>query len=227
MFPRRRTDQVYATLQQVQRRITEQGGQPGSVATPAGMAPPAPRVGNPTPGPLPALAGAARLADQPPPAPPLLPPGVGAHQRYSIALSGTLASLLVVCWLASLAAAILITAQVMRPGAGTTAPTVRDAPMAAIEATRAERWKLVVLSEPRSTPEARSRLALVRDQYNGVARASAARGWKPLFTIEEGVNGALALVYGAPGVDRAQPEMQDLFRTLSNSQPGAAWVAVP
>lgn len=225
MFPRRRTDQVYATLQQVQRRITEQGGgQASTVSTPAGMNAPAsnrtPASGTPTPGPLPVIRPGPQIRPQEglPAAPPLLPPGVGAHQRYSVVLSGTLASLLLVCWIASIAAAILITKQVVRPGA----PAGEASPRVAVAETPAARskWKLIVLSEMRATPEARARLVKERDFLNEVAKRNS---WPP-FEIEEGVNGAVQLVFGLGGVDKAQ--WLDFTGKLLKRHAGASWVEI-
>lgn len=225
MFPRRRTDQVYATLQQVQRRITEQGGgQASTVSTPAGMSAPAssrtPASGTPTPGPMPAVRAGPQIRPQEalPAAPPLLPPGVGAHQRYSVVLSGTLASLLLVCWIASIAAAILITKQVVKPGSSTTSePAPRAAVAADAPATR-PKWKLIVLSEMRASPEARARLAKEREFLNEVAKKNS---W-PLFEIEEGVNGGVQLVFGPEGVDKAQ--WLDFTGKLLKRHAGASWV---
>jgi hypothetical protein len=224
MFPRRRTDQVYATLQQVQRRITEQGGgQASTVSTPAGMSAPAssrtPASGTPTPGPLPAIRPGPQIRPQEalPAAPPLLPPGVGAHQRYSVVLSGTLASLLLVCWIASIAAAILITKQVVKPGSSTSDPAPRVA--VAAEAPAAQtKWKLIVLQEMRASPEARARLAKEREFLNEVAKKNS---WPP-FEIEEGVNGGVQLVFGPEGVDKAQ--WRDFTDKLLKRHAGANWV---
>ncbi len=225
MFPRRRTDQVYATLQQVQRRITEQGGgQASTVSTPAGMSAPAgrtPAVGTPPPGPLPAIRAGPQIRPQDyvPPAPPLLPPGVGAHQRYSVVLSGTLASLLLVCWIASIAAAILITKQVVKPAAALAGePAPRAAVSADAPATR-PKWKLLVLSEMRATPEARTRLLKEREFLNEVAKRNS---WPPLFELEEGINGSLQLVFGPDGVDKAK--WLEFADKLMKRHAGASWV---
>lgn len=223
MFPRRRTDQVYATLQQVQRRITEQGGTPLATATPAGMAAPAGRT--PTPGPLPVIRPGPQIHPQDPPPPPLLPPGVGAHQRYSVVLSGTLASLLVVCWIASIAAAILITTAVVKPGVSTVEAVARPVAGGG-SAVAPSRWKLVVQSETRATGEARQRLARERDQFNEAMKRNAAKGWQPLFELEEGVNGGIQLVYGAAGVDKSSAAMQELASRIFGRYSGAAWVEI-
>lgn len=234
MFPRRRTDQVYATLQQVQRRITEQSGAPQTAATPAGMLPPATRtpvVGTPTPGPQPAIRPGPHIPGQDgPPAPPplpLLPPGVAAHQRYAVVLSGTLATLLAVCWLASIAVAILITWQVTRPPVAMAGEAPIRTSAVQVEAAQAEpRFKLVVRSEPRATPEVRQALAKARDTLNDVMRRNAARGWQPLFEIEEGVNGAVMLVFGRQGVDRGHWQEFYALLTRQREYTGATWVEV-
>ena len=226
MFPRRRTDQVYATLQQVQRRITEQGGgQASTVSTPAGMSAPAsnrtPASGTPTSGPLPIIRPGPQIRPQEalPAAPPLLPPGVGAHQRYSVVLSGTLASLLLVCWIASIAASILITKQVVKPGqalAGEQAP--RTALAADAPATR-PKWKLIIQQEMRASSEARARLAKEREFLNDVAKRNS---WPAIFEVEEGVNGSVQLVFGPQGVDQA--EWRLFTDKLLKRYAGANWV---
>ena len=228
MFPRRRTDQVYATLQQVQRRITEQGGgQAASVSTPAGMSAPiggrTPVSGTPTPGPQPVIRPGPQIHQQDayPLAPPMLPPGVGSHQRYSVVLSGTLASLLLVCWIATLAAAILITKQVVKPNATLAGePAPRPALAAQAPATQAK-WKLIVLSEMRANAETRSRLAKERDTLNDVAKRNS---WPALFEVEEGVNGGVQLVFGSQGVDKAQ--WIDFTNKLLKRHAGASWVEI-
>lgn len=226
MFPRRRTDQVYATLQQVQRRITEQGGgQASTVSTPAGMSAPAssrtPASGTPTPGPLPAIRPGPQIRPQEalPAAPPLLPPGVGAHQRYSVVLSGTLASLLLVCWIASIAAAILITKQVVKPGSSAASEPAPRAPVAAEAPATRPKWKLIVQSEMRASPEARARLAKEREFLNDVAKRNS---WPQLFEVEEGINGSVQLVFGPEGVDKAQ--WLDFTGKLLKRHAGASWV---
>lgn len=229
MFPRRRTDQVYATLQQVQRRITEQGGQPSAAATPAGMsAPPVrtPSAGTPTPGPMPTIRPGPQIPspDATPAAPPLLPPGVGAHQRYSVVLSGTLASLLLVCWIASIAAAILITKTVVKPTAALAADPAPRAAVAAAAPAAKPRWKLVVQSVMRVTPDERAKLAKERDFLNDVARRNASQGWQPWFEVEEGVNGGAQLVFAPQGVDKA--EWFEFFNKLVKRHAAANWVEI-
>lgn len=222
MFPRRRTDQVYATLQQVQRRITEQAGQPQTASTPAGMAPPGPRG---TPGPLPIIRPGPQVPppSEAPPAPPLLPPGVGAHQRYTVVMSGTLASLLVVCWFASIAATVLVMLRWNRPATPEQAP----APEAAISAPPAlapvRGHKLLVMNAA-DTPDARARLARERDFLNGVANNNAKQGWRPWFEIETPANGQIQLVFAPQGVDKAA--WVDFVAQLAKRHPSAAWVEV-
>ena len=229
MFPRRRTDQVYATLQQVQRRISEQGGPPTSVSTPAGMSAPAgrtPASGNPTPGPLPIIRPGPQIPSQDgiPPAPPMLPPGVGAHQRYSVVMSGTLASLLLVCWIASLAAAILITKQVVKPGVVLSSDGPGRAPLAAAAPAVQPKWKLIVLSEMRASPEARTKLAKERDGLNDAMRRNTAKGWQPWFEVEEGLNGGIQLVFAPQGVDKVQ--WVEFTTLLLRRYAGASWVEI-
>lgn len=227
MFPRRRTDQVYATLQQVQRRITEQGGgQASTVSTPAGMSAPTgrtPASGTPTPGPQPVIRPGPQIRPQDalPAAPPLLPPGVGAHQRYSVIISGTLASLLLVCWIASIAAAILITKQVVRPAAALVGESAMRPPLSAEAPATQPKWKLIVLSEMRASAEARSRLGKERDFLNGIAKSNS---WPALFELEEGINGGVQLVFGPQGVEKAK--WLDFTSKLMKRHAGASWVEI-
>jgi len=229
MFPRRRTDQVYATLQQVQRRISEQGGLPTSVSTPAGMSAPAgrtPASGNLTPGPQPAIRAGPQIPprDGLPPPPPMLPSGVGAHQRYSVVMSGTLASLLLVCWIASLGAAVLITKQVVKSNPVVSSDQAPRAPLAAAAPATQPKWKLIVLAEMRATPEARSKLAKERDGLNEAMRRNSAKGWQPWFEVEEGVNGSVQLIFAPQGVDKVQ--WAEFTTLLLRRYAGASWVEI-
>lgn len=216
MFARRRTDQVFATLQQVQRRITEQGG--GHVAaavTPAGV----PLPQRPQTAMRQTAVPSRSEAEQAAIAPPVLPPGVGAHQRYRVELSGAMVSLLVVCWLLSLAFAVIITVWVMRaPATPASSPASVAASGPAGGAASSPRWKLVVASE-RASAEARQRFLAERAFLNQVAERN---GWPPLFDIEEGANGHLLLVFGRQGLDKA--EWVDFTAKLSRRHPGATWV---
>lgn len=138
MFRRRTTDQVYATLQQVQRRITEQGGGPAPSSTPvpgvrplAGGMPPRPQLA-PTLNPVSAAAAgpsaragsfpgsqAGNSHDQsdgdaaiPPPA---LPAGLAVAPNYprgTLHIPLQLMITLAMVWLVSLVAAVVVTSKV-------------------------------------------------------------------------------------------------------------------
>jgi hypothetical protein len=224
MFPRRRTDEVYRTLQQVQRRITESGATPTPAAVPAGLVagPGARALGHPTPGPMPAV--------RPEPAPPpLLPPGHGAHQRYTVALSGTLVALLMVCWLASLAVAVLVTWQITRghalPAQVPADPGIRAAP--AVAPSREARWMLLVRSDPRATAEVRSQFRSEAERLNQLMTKNAELGGRPWFEVVEPGNGHVQLVYGRQGIDKAQWAEFYARLTKSRTYAGATWVEVP
>ena len=88
------------------------------------------------------------------------------------------------------------------------------------------RFKLVVCSEPRATPEVRRAYAQDRDRLNEIMRQNKEHGWQPWFEVEEGVNGAVQLVFAPQGVDKAQ--WADFFQKLTRGRPyaGATWVEV-
>lgn len=222
---------MYATLQQVQRRITEQAGGPTSVSTPAGMQPPggrAPASGNPTPGPQPVIRTGPQLPQPGDASPlsPLLPPGHAAHQRYAVVLSGTLVSLLLVCWIASLAVAILVTYQICRQPLSMPSDQPTRMVMTAETAPSEPKYKLVVKNNTRATVELRKAFAQDRDYLNGVMRKNADRGWQPWFEIEEGINGSIQLVFAKQGVDKAQwAEFVNLL-VQQRQYASATWVGV-
>jgi hypothetical protein len=162
-------------------------------------------------------------AGEPPP-PPLLQPGHGSGQRYAVTLSGTLVTLLVLCWLGSLAVAAMVGRMIAPPGgagyaagpAGQRIPTVTVAPPSA-----APRHFLVLRTD-RATPEARARFQRDAARLN---EGASKRGWDPLFEVAEPANGQLQLVFGRQGVDKSAWE--PLYRALIDPRAGytqAAWV---
>lgn len=217
---RRRTDQVYSTLQQVQRRITEQNGpqvEPSDVVS----GQPQPAVN------LQPLAQALPSGGMPPLSPPLSQPqqpfaggpaarlGPGGN-RYVLQISGDLAMLLVVMWLISMAL-MFVLGQHWRSsgGAGLAAGAAGNRETANAPAAPGKRlgdWVYVLRSQPNAPVDAVS-------QYEGEARKlndamrlpqNASRGWKPYFGVRKPVNGGVELVFGAVdgvwGVDKSEFE---------------------
>ncbi|HYE08528.1 MAG TPA: hypothetical protein VEL07_23670 [Planctomycetota bacterium] len=231
---RRKTDQVYATLQQVQRRITEQGGsdlaneiplvreapptssyplspQPSSAPRPATI------VGAPK---APGLGGASVLSG---PAPQATPAG-GPPRTPLLTLSNELASFLVILWLITLVIAFVVgrsqaPRQQVDPGADYAAgPAGHRDPGAAKAAKPAaaagERAVLVVMSAKVGTYTA-AHEAQYEAQAREMNRRAIAAGdpYKPWFAVRKPANGDLQMVWGyvdgAFGVDR---EAHDAFR---------------
>jgi hypothetical protein len=216
---RRRTDQVYSTLQQVQRRITEQNGpqnEHGEAASPP------PSVVHLQP-----LAQALPSGGVPPLAPPLSQPqapfaGVpGARvgpggSRYVLQVSGDLAMLLVVMWLISMAL-MFVLGQHWRSsgGAGLASGAAgnRDttgATMAPVK--RLGDWVYVLKRQTNATVDAVNQYEVEARKLNDAMRLpqNAAKGWKPYFGVRKPVNGSVELVFGMVdgviGVDKADFE---------------------
>ena len=252
MFRRRTTDQVYATLQQVQRRITEQGG--GNA--PTGSAPPA--------GPRP-LAGLASTPLQntqqlgpatyalAPPAPNLRPsafPG-GSDDEAAVSARGTLqlslqvGLVLLLLWLGSLAAAYFLGIRQgtrtggdsveNRPAAAEAPPTKPQEPESPAPGRRQGDSIFVLTSTPSFTPALKQQWQVEVDRLNGVMKQNEAKGWRPYFALREPENGGLQFVFGQAngrfGIDRAQ--FEDLARQLAapkakggGGYASAKWLAV-
>lgn len=226
MFRRRTTDQVYATLQQVQRRITE-GGAPAAGQPPAyGVRPTAPpparypsplpvarepgtatfsnpasAAGNPTPQPGTGSFTNAGLPPSPPPAVPAAqlqpPPPAG---RFVLHIPASLASTLALVWLLTLLLAFMV-GKSWGQNAVISASAPRpeqgeSAPVAAEPARRSERWVIVLRSEPGATPEKRDNYRRGAASWNAWVRQNPDKGLQPWFDVREPANGHLELVYG-------------------------------
>ncbi len=230
---RRKTDQVYATLQQVQRRITEQGGADLANEIPlVREAPPMstyPLSPQPSSAPRPAtMVGAPRApglnASQLSAAVPQAMPAGGPSRAPLLTLSNELASFLVILWLITLVIAFVVgRAQAPRqqvdPGADYAAgPAGHRDPAAAKAAKPAAatgaRAVLVVMSAKVGTYTA-AHEAQFEAQAREMNRRAVAAGdpYKPWFAVRKPANGDLQMVWGlvdgAFGVDR---EAHDAFR---------------
>lgn len=199
---RRRTDQVYSTLQQVQRRITEQSGnppeqpapspvqasvpqpvvnlQPLSQALPSGGTPPAPAAQ-----PFAGVPAAARLC--------------ATGKRYVLQLSGELATLLVVMWLISMAL-MFVLGQHWRGsgGAGIAAGPAgnRDVPGSPAVAKRLGDYVYVLRSQANATVEVTRAFEEDAKRLNEYVRTNPNRGWKPYFGVRTPPNGGVELAFG-------------------------------
>jgi hypothetical protein len=198
---RRRTDQVYSTLQQVQRRITEQSGQ----ATEHGdllaekPSPPSPPVVNlqplaqALPGGQPAPAGSVPVPQLPNRLAP--PPG----KRYVLQVSGDLAMLLVVMWLISMAL-MFVLGQHWRSsgGAGLAAGAAGNREMEAPKVTPKRQGDAIYIlqSQPNATVESVQYFEERARQLNDYVRQNPGRGWKPYFGVRKPANGGVELAFG-------------------------------
>lgn len=234
---RRRTDQVYSTLQQVQRRITEQSGQapeqadiepsvttqpvvnlqPLSQALPSGGVVPPPPALNPAPAAAP-FAGVQTNRLGP------------AGNRYVLQVSGDLAMLLVVIWLISMALMFVLGQHWRSSGGAGLAPgpagsrETANAPVA--PGKRQGDWALVLTSFPNSTKEHESYCEAEARRLNDAMRQpqNLARGWKPFFGVRKPANGGIELVYGLVdgvwGIDKN--DFLTLAKALGEPPPNGA-----
>lgn len=237
---RRRTDQVYATLQQVQRRITEQAGAPGNGAEATPVASPS----------LPTAAlqdVLTRSRSQPPlvahqPEPPPLPASLAAPPKGTVflSISKSFAVTLIVLWLASDVGFFVLGGHANDrhdPGAGT-APGLSGERHLADDANPAAvvgGYVLVLESVATPTPEAESRLASQAQNLNKVMSANASLGWKPWFGVRHPENGELQLVFGetSPGTFGVPRQNWEEFARVMTQPPprgagypGAHWLAL-
>lgn len=224
MFRRRTTDQVYATLQQVQRRITEQGG--GAPASnplpgaPAGARP----LSSIAPKPLQTNQGLGALPSNPSnrPAsfpgtqaadnePSMLPPanllgGTPTYPRGTLHVPLTLATTLALLWLASLVGVYVIG---MKQGArAEPAPTTVERPSdkptdskpldaeTPVAGKRLGDSLYVLKAVPSFNDQSRKQWQAEADRLNAVMQQNTAKGWKPYFGVREPENGGLQFVFG-------------------------------
>ncbi len=201
---RRRTDQVYSTLQQVQRRITEQSGNPAEPGGSPVLAPPPPiqPVVNLQP-----LSQALPSGGAPPVAPPAAQPFAGVPaarlgqggKRYVLQVSGELATLLVVMWLISMAL-MFVLGQHWRGsgGAGLAAGPAgnRDVPSSPTVAKRQGDFVYVLRSQANATVDVTRSFDEDAKRLNDYVRANPNRGWKPYFGVRTPPNGGVELAFG-------------------------------
>lgn len=206
---RRRTDQVYSTLQQVQRRITEQtgGGQPQlEEVRPTAPAMPAAPV---SPGvnlqPLSQALPQQQAAPLAPPPTPSLTPFMGqGGKRYVLQLSGDMAMLLMVVWLLSMALMFYFGQHWKGSAvAGVGAPLNEVAGAGASK--RQGDHLLLLKSTPNATVESENAFQEQAAQLNAFMAKNASRGWKPYFgVLKPKKSGGLHLVFGVvdgtPGI---------------------------
>lgn len=250
---RRKTDQVYSTLQQVQRRITEQPPSPDDARPHPAAAPASPPV-------YPFAAALPRATPEPRPLPPpveapeLVPaerllPTTERVRRTSMQLSAELATFLVVLWLITVVIAFFIgQAQGRRPDpsvglapgaaggrvvaeAGAATPGRTGDPMPAALANvpaKPGRYVLVLQSVSRTTPEAEQTYAAMAKSLNDTAIKFADRGYRPWFAIRRPANGGLQLVFGCVngqfGINK--DDFADFATEMERGYKGAHWVTL-
>ena len=252
MFRRRTTDQVYATLQQVQRRITEQGGgnAPTGSAPPAGARP----LAGIAPTPLQTNQNLGPGAYSPPPVAPTVRPSAfpggpddegSGHVRGTLQLSMQVGLILLLLWVGTLIAAYYLGIRQgtrdssdsvgNRPTTAEAPPTKPQDPETPAPGKRQGDSIFVLTSTPSFTPSLKQQWQTEVDRLNGVMRQNEAKGWKPYFALREPENGGLQFVFGQAngrfGIDRAQ--FEDLARQLAapktkggGGYASAKWLAV-
>jgi hypothetical protein len=226
MFRRRTTDQVYATLQQVQRRITEQGGGAPAPANPVpGVRPMAggstprpplpltpslsPQTGGPS-----ARAGSFPGSQDPPegdgsiPAP-SLPAGLAvppSYPRGTLHIPLQLMITLALFWLVSLAVAVIVASKVASKADASDArvaaaraaekPEPAQDPEAVAPGKRLGDSVLLLKDLASYSPQDKAKWQKEVEWRNGQMAQFESRGWKPYFALREPENGHLQLVYG-------------------------------
>lgn len=231
---RRKTDQVYATLQQVQRRLTDatQGGDEGEVFGARPKPPPAmptdalraataqAQANNGTP-PAPQLTG--------PTAPPPSPSTSSFQRRSALQFSGELATVIFLLWVVSLAAAFFIGKHVggrsvsADPGvgyasgqAGSRSARQPEAPTDTPASTKSSGgFVLVLQSVARANADTEGKFGANARQLNDFAQQNPKHGFKPWFGVRKPGNGGLQLVYGL--VDGAFGINKDDFASLADT----------
>jgi hypothetical protein len=219
MFPRRRTDQVYATLQQVQRRITD-ANSGAAPAAPVADGKPAIDVQSPF------VFGANR---------PGVPGGRAPVPEGVVPLTRNQAGTLLLLWIAT-----CVLAFVLGKRAGALAPVVVASTPPEMVAhadpapAPAADMVLQLLPDQANTAAMRDQLQKQADGLNKIMIDNAGKGWKPYFAVREAGSGALQLIYGRTedghlGIDSRQ--FADFARLLQQPQakggagfPSAVWV---
>ncbi len=238
---RRRTDQVYSTLQQVQRRITEQNGGQSDLGEVSPSTQPMPSVTvQPLSQALPSGAMQPSAAAQPPqpfagiPASRMAPAG----NRYVLQVSGELAMTLVVMWLVTMALMFFLGQHFRSSGGAGLAPGAagnREVP-AALLAKRQGDWIYILESKSKATAESVQFYQSTAKTWNDYVLQNPQPGWKSYFGVRTPDNGGVELVFGEVdrsvyGIDR--PEFEAFAKRLSqptNKDGGgfasARWVKV-
>jgi len=249
IFRRRTTDQVYATLQQVQRRITEQGGSTAPVPAPAPRQPgtaPFRNAGVPmrTPpaGTLTAMPSRRETPVPPGDATPLPPSAApqgssplansAAASRRVLELPTQLAATLMLVWLLTLVVAFLI-GRLSAPATAevASAPVVQvpgkpQDPEAPAPGKRLGDSIFVLRAIPRFEAAEKASWKKRAEELNDQSRKL---GYKDYFAVREPENGGLELVYGYAngqfGIDRSQ--FRDFAAMLQRPKEkgGAGYVA--
>jgi len=226
---RRKTDQVYATLQQVQRRLTDatQAGDEGEVFGARPKPPPPPLPTDPlraATAQAQAVNGQAPTAPVATTAPPPAPSTASFQRRNSLHFSGELATVLFLLWVVTLTAAFFIGKHVggravaTDPGAGyaagaagsrsTRATTPSDVDTSVSKSsTNAGGYVLVLQSVARASAESEAKMGALARQLNDFADQNPRHGYKSWFAVRKPSNGGLQLVYGLVngkfGIDKA------------------------
>jgi hypothetical protein len=212
---RRRTDQVYATLQQVQRRISQQtasGDLANEVVMPRGgtailppPAMPAPLMA-PTTMPLSAPGAASDpLRQGPALGAPITAPMESAFQlparRPSLSLPWEAASVLFFVWLGSLVGVFFfgrhLGAHAAQVAAGPRpqVAAISDNP-AASASSAAPHYVLLLASVSKPTADNEARLRADAERLNRFAEQNRAHGYQPWFALRRSPDGSLQLVFG-------------------------------
>ena len=242
---RRKTDQVYATLQQVQRRLTDatQGGEgEGEIFGARPKLPPS-LPSDPLRAVTAQAQAAIGLTSPPPVASPPSPSTGSFHRRNALQFSGELATVLFLLWVVTLTVAFFIgkhvggRAAVVDPGAGYAAGEAgsRATTRKALEAegttstTKLGAHVLVLQSVARSNAESESKLGTNARQLNEFAEKNPQQGFKPWFAVRKPGNGGLQLVYGLVngsfGIDKdGNASLADTFDRAGYKD--AHWVRV-
>lgn len=235
IFRRRTTEQVYSTLQQVQRRMSEQGGAPAQAIGSGGTRPfvtsggrtavgnvAGPRYPTPPGGVVVSPTSANPPSDQIESGSPLggmltqNPTGVS---RFTLQLPLHLAITLMLLWLVTVILAFVLGRMSgdRAPMPINPTPVATGVPSASVEAPERGRFVFLLKSAPSTNEQLRQQWQKEVDRLNDVCRQNAAKGWKPFFALREPENGGLQMVYGQIdgrfGIDQAK--FTDFARLLT------------